>query len=77
MQVKRPHWWPASSGGGAGGGGGGGVMGGVNPWARENWNITKQSLYVKEHGVEKATAAAKLVSSSLGAIHPPAEKKAG
>ena len=76
MQVKRPHWWPASEGGGAGGGGAGGVIGGENPWARDKWNITKQSLYVKEHGQEKAIAAAKAVGSHLGSVHPPAEKKA-
>lgn len=76
MGTKRPHWWAPSEGGGAGGGGGGGIPGGgKNPWAADNWNITNQSLYAKEHGTEKAMATAKAAGSSLGAIHPPVKKK--
>lgn len=73
MQQKRPHWWPASQGGGAGGGGGGGPAG-DNPWSATNWNLTAQGLYVKEHGLEKATAAAKAMGSQIGAIAPPVKK---
>lgn len=73
MQSKRPHWWPASQGGGAGGSGGGHFTGN-NPWSAENWNVTEQSKYVKEHGGEKAASAAKAVGSFVGSIHPPAKK---
>lgn len=74
LQPKRPHWWPASEGGGAGGSGGGGATG-KNPWSRDNWNMTLQGQYVKEHGIEKATKMAQSVGSAIGAITPPAEKK--
>jgi len=76
MQQKRPHWWPTSEGGGAGGGGGGGIPGGgKNPWLAANWSITNQSLFVKEHGQEKAIATAKAAGSALGSVHPPTDKK--
>lgn len=74
MQQKRPHWWPASQGGGAGGGGAGSFGPGNNPWSAENWNVTEQSKYVKEHGGEKAAQAAKSAGSYVGSIHPPAKK---
>jgi hypothetical protein len=70
MQQKKPHWWPPSNGGGAGGSGGGGSFS-KNPWSKEHWNMTAQGAYAREHGQEKAAAAAKAVGSSIGAIAPP------
>lgn len=72
IQAKRPHWWAPSQGGGAGGGGGGGIKG-DNPWSKAGWNLTKQGAFTREHGVEKATEAAKLAGSTFGATHPPKE----
>lgn len=75
VQPKKPHWWPPSQGGGAPGSrGGGGGGGGENPWARENWNVTKQGEYVRKHGAERAAQAARAVGSSLGATQPPEKK---
>ncbi len=75
MQAKRPHWWAPSSGGGAGGSGGQGGPAGKNPWTAENWNMTLQGQYVKEHGIEKATAAAKAAGTEFGSPTPPPAKK--
>ena len=70
MKKDRPHWWPVSQGGGAnGGGGGGGAMQG-NPWSKNEWNLTAQGQYVKQHGLQKATEAAKQAGSHLGATAP-------
>lgn len=66
MQEKRPHWWPTSVGGGARGGAGG-TGRSSNPWAAENWNITAQGAYARQHGEAKAREAAAAVGSSLGA----------
>jgi hypothetical protein len=72
MQEKRPHWWPPSQGGGAGGSPNkGGNVGASNPWATENWNITEQGKFVREHGLEKATAMAKRAGSHIGSPHAP------
>lgn len=72
MQPKRSYWWPPSQGGGAGGSGGG-AGGPSNPWTAGNWSVTKQALYAKEHGLDKARAAAKAAGSALGATTPPAK----
>jgi|KBSSwiStaDraftv2_1062776.scaffolds.fasta_scaffold35078_2 hypothetical protein len=65
---KREHWLAASQGGGARGGKGGGIAN--NPWSKENWNLTAQGQYVREHGEEKAQAAAKAAGSHFGATAP-------
>jgi hypothetical protein len=70
---KKPHWWPASVGGGSGGGKGGAGGRSDNPWLKENWNMTMQGRYVNQHGVEKATEAARAAGVTLGATKP-AEK---
>lgn len=72
MKEKAPHWWPASLGGGAGGGGpnGGNLSNAQNPWSAEGWNLTKQGQYVKQFGIEKATAMAERVGSKVGATKP-------
>jgi hypothetical protein len=71
MQDKAPHWWPASVGGGArGGSGGGGAR--SNPWLKDNWNLTKQGAYLREHGEEKARAMAESAGVSLGSTRPAA-----
>ncbi len=74
MQDKRPHWWPGSGGGGAGGSGrpSGGM--GQNPWSNENWNMTKQSAYVREHGMEKAEQMAKAAGTKVGGLKPQPKK---
>lgn len=72
MQDKKPHWWPASVGGGARGGTGPGGSRAGNPWTKENWNLTKQGAYVREHGEEKARAAAESAGVTLGATRPAA-----
>jgi hypothetical protein len=43
----------------------------VNPWTRENWNITKQSEYILKEGMAKAEAMATAAGSTVHAIHPP------
>jgi hypothetical protein len=72
MKEKAPHWWPASLGGGAGGGGpnSGNLSNAQNPWSPEGWNITRQGQYIKQHGIEKATAMAERVGSKIGATKP-------
>lgn len=75
MLDKRPGWLPGSQGGGARGSGpSGGFLGGPNPWTHENWNMTKQGDYVKQHGREKANAAAKAAGTTVGGQRPPAKK---
>ena len=76
LADKRPHWWAASQGGGARGGGGGGRGGVNNPWSAEHWNLTDQSNYVRQHGIDKATKMAQQAGSAIGAIEPPARKSA-
>jgi hypothetical protein len=70
-QKDRPHWWPRSTGGGAKDSTGRSLAN--NPWSRANWNLSEQGRYVREHGAEKAAAAAKAAGSSVGATAPPAE----
>lgn len=73
MQPKRVHWWPKSVGGGAGGSGNG-FAGGNNPWTNDNWNMTHQGAYLREHGIEKATQMAKVAGTTLGGLKPVAKK---
>tara|TARA_R110000851_G_scaffold120002_1_gene248092 strand:- start:31774 stop:32616 length:843 start_codon:yes stop_codon:yes gene_type:complete len=77
MLEKRPGWLPPSIGGGArGSGGGGGFSGaGANPWSHEGWNMTKQGDYLREHGREKAVAAAKSQGVDIDKPTKPAAKK--
>lgn len=70
MQEKAPHWWPASVGGGSRGGTGGGAS--SNPWTKEQWNLTKQGAYVREHGEEKGRAMAERAGVQFGATRPAA-----
>lgn len=72
MKQARPHWFPSSQGGGAGGNNRGPGAGADNPWTKENWNITKQHMYTKQHGREKAAQLAKMAGSELGASRPVA-----
>lgn len=76
MRPKRPHWWPASQGGDSrgSGNGGGSFLGGKNPWSADNWNMTEQGRYLREHGKDKAAAAAASAGSSIGATAPPKKK---
>jgi len=72
QKKTRPHLWPASTGGGARGGNGhGGGDPNANPWSKEGWNKTRQALYVREHGEQKATEFAKSVGSDLHSMRPP------
>ncbi len=75
LKPKRPHWWKDSQGGGAPGSNprGGPGAGADNPWSREGWNMTKQGQYIREHGAEKAEAAAKAAGSKIGALRPTAK----
>jgi hypothetical protein len=43
----------------------------VNPWTRDNWNITEQSKYILKEGMAKAEAMAAGAGSTVHAIHPP------
>jgi hypothetical protein len=70
MQPKRQYWWPESQGGGAKGGRVGNGAGLNNPWSAQNWNLTEQGKYLKEHGMEKAEQLAKLAGSFVGATAP-------
>jgi len=71
MQEKSPHWWPASVGGGSKGGSGPAGRAN-NPWSREAWNLTKQGVYLKEYGEDKAKVLAESVGSHIGATKPAA-----
>jgi hypothetical protein len=72
QKNNRPHWWAVSQGAGARGNEGQGA--GANPWAKDNWNLTKQGEYVRQHGVEKAKAAAQSAGVELGSTQPMAQK---
>ena len=73
MAPKAPHWFPPSQGGGASGNNRGGA-GANNPWSADNWNMTAQSKYYKEHGAEAAEKAAKAAHSAIGSATPPTTK---
>ena len=63
MQASnaRPHWWGPTTGGGANPGGRGNVPGGENPWSKDNWNMTKQGVIIREKGMEIANRMAMAV----------------
>lgn len=70
MQEKRPHWWPPNKGGGAGGSGSGDTTGSGNPWKHDSWNLSKQGQFVREHGMDKAKAAASAAGTTVGGQRP-------
>lgn len=74
MFKIRPHWWPESEGGGSKGNGGGNNFGGKNPWSADNWNLTEQGAYAKEHGEEAANKLAKSAGSYFGATRPTVKR---
>ncbi len=74
IQDSKRHWLGESKGGGSRGSRGGGGVGGANPFADETWNFTKQSLYVKEHGMEKAELRAKAAGTTVGGPRPKSKK---
>ena len=77
IQEKRGHWWPASVGGGSRGSTAGvGGPGGANPWSAENWNMTKQGAFLREHGTERAGAMAKAAGTVVGGQKPTPKKAA-
>lgn len=57
LKASRPFYWPQSKNAGAGGGNGGNG-GEPNPWAKENWNLTKQGQILRADP-EKADRLAK------------------
>jgi len=73
MQPKRPHWWPMNQGGGSKGSGNLGGMA-SNPWSGDNWNLTEQGKYVREHGVAKAEQMAKMAGTTIGGARPAPKK---
>jgi hypothetical protein len=76
IQPRRQHWWPPSvGGGGRGSGPSGGGFGTGNPWTADGWNVTEQGKFLREHGKEKAEAAAKAAGTKLGAGRPQPAKK--
>lgn len=77
IQEKRRHWWPESVGGGSKGSVVGvGGMGGQNPWTEEHWNMTKQGVFFREHGVDRAEAMAKAAGTTVGGRKPQPKKVA-
>jgi hypothetical protein len=46
-------------------------VGTVNPWTRDNWNLTKQGEYIQKEGMAKAETMARAAGSTVHAIHPP------
>jgi len=69
LRDSAPWFFNQASGTGATGSN---VAGGpVNPWTRENWNLTKQGEYMQKEGMAKAEAMARAAGSSITAIHPP------
>lgn len=56
MKRTKPFYWPASQG--AGGRPGQGGFGGMNPWAKDNWNLTEQGkIYTQDPEKAKQLAA--------------------
>jgi hypothetical protein len=74
IAEKRPHWWEPAKGTGTtpGSRGPGGL---ANPWSKENWSLTSQGAFIREHGQEKAAQYAKAAGSMIGATAPPAPEK--
>lgn len=73
MREKKTHWNLPSEGGGGFGSKRSGNMP-KNPWSKDHWNETHQIQFEREHGEEKAAAAARQAGSELGAFHPPGGK---
>lgn len=46
------------------------LAGEENPWAKDNWNMTKQGDFLKKYGTEKATQMAKLAGTTIGGLRP-------
>lgn len=67
MQSRRPHWWGTSSGGGAPGGRT--STGRVNPFSKENWNLTEQGRIYTENP-ELAEQLAKSAGTTIGGGKP-------
>jgi hypothetical protein len=41
-----------------------------NPWSYNDWNLTKQGAFVKQHGMEKASQMAKQACTTVGGLKP-------
>jgi hypothetical protein len=46
-------------------------VGTINPWTRDNWNLTKQGEYIQKEGMAKAETMARAAGSTVNAVHPP------
>lgn len=68
MKEKRPHWWPASQGAGANGGNKDGT--GANPFKKDSWNLTEQTMLVRDKGIEVAERLAKAAGTTVGGRRP-------
>lgn len=68
MKEKRPHWWPASQGAGANGGSKDGSAG--NPFKKDSWNLTEQTIMVREKGMDFAERMAKAAGTTVGGRAP-------
>jgi hypothetical protein len=42
----------------------------LNPWSAEGWNMTAQSLYVREKGMARAAARARDAGTTVGGPRP-------
>lgn len=45
-----------------------------NPFTRERWNLTAQSRFIREHGIEIATLYARAAGVEIGSVRPPPER---
>jgi hypothetical protein len=72
IQQARPHWWPEDRGAEARGSRAGLPAGfeGENPFSADGWNITAQHRFVRQYGMEKATALAKKAGTTVGGPKP-------
>lgn len=70
MSPKKGHWYMESSGGSGGPRKRDGSGMGGNPWMKANWSMAAQGRFVREHGADKARAAAEQAGSKLGAVAP-------
>lgn len=67
QQESKFYWWGDTGGGGARGGTRGSTGGGAtNPWKPDQWNMTEQGRYVREHGMAKAETMAKAAGTKVG-----------
>lgn len=72
IQTTYSFLWPPSEGGGAKGSKGNGINMANNPWHKDNFNLTAQGQYIKQHGMEKAEQMAKMAGTTIGGL--PAKK---